>query len=131
MKPDDWTDEQLRIAIALHQGWSVVERHKVPVLLNPQGQELWHYSNRGTSFGPCRSWDEALCKGSHYAKMVPNYPSDLNAVHAAIMSKVDGHRDEEYRENLALQTGQYSTIFKATAREHCLAYVLTFNLPKP
>lgn len=78
------TPEQQRIAVAEACGWAVVPRHSSSVLLTPSGNELWHYDSGGSSYGPCRSWEDALRKGSHFARHIPDYLNNLNAVHEAV-----------------------------------------------
>lgn len=79
------TDEQIRIAISELRGWRVDNSRGHTVLLDPAGNELWFYSSSGASFGPCRSWEECLRKGSHYDKRIPDYCNDLNAIHKVVM----------------------------------------------
>jgi hypothetical protein len=88
------TPEAQRIAIAELRGWKIVTRNKSSVLLDPNGNDLWHYSSSGASFGPCRSWKQCLVSGSHYEKRVPDYLNDRNSMIEVVLSLPANKRNE-------------------------------------
>ena len=71
--------EKLRILTAEADGWSrKANKWGQPVILTPKGNELWHYDDRGNSYGPATTWNCSITKAR-----LPNYPTSLDAIFAA------------------------------------------------
>ena len=77
------TEGQINIAIAKVLGWKMeAKKEGWPIrVVRPDGSELWHYDNRGNSYGPVSDWEYAV-----QGKFIPNYCNDLNAMHSALLT---------------------------------------------
>ena len=109
-------DEQINIAIAEACGWT------------PLSSEEVRRRNAGQFYLQDGPWwrseaERIVCT----QKDLPDYTNDLNAMHEAEVTKIAGEMDMEYRESLDRVCGQYSIIYRATARQRAEAFLRTIN----
>lgn len=141
--PATMTDEELRIAIAEWCGWAW---YRIPPhnrdkpmrgLFHPQ---ILEYPEQAPEWCVRADGSERICNMDYMEREghVPNYPSDLNAVHEAVkkLTREQYDADEGFSYHLArVVHGDDATdvgwnfyeMQEATARQRCIALVKTIQ----
>ena len=126
------TNERIRIKIAEALGWKQTAGRNGDYIARPNGTEVWHYDNRGNSYGPTNNWQLLLQR-----KEIPDYPNDLDACHE--MEKVlTDEQSEMFADAIcrmvcgrtvdAASTYEIAYCIHATARQRCEAFLKTLGL---
>jgi hypothetical protein len=118
------TDQEINVAIAEACGWTEIR---------------YYYENEWTT---CKEWLGITPRGGLWH--VPNYCTDLNAIHKAEQtlnsSLVSRYNDElaktcKVLESIFAKTGPQGWVFHATARQRAEAFLRTLgkwqDTPKP
>lgn len=108
------TPEAQRIAIAQACGW-----------------KLWNTVWTEMGGDHVQGWTPKMLEENKAARVIPNYPTDLNAMHEA-EKVIPDDKIDEYKHRLCVVTTTKERITQcATAAQRAEAFLRTLNLWKP